>query len=209
MLLGHDPIAYFTLAKPVRGDPQHKVSLPDRTYYFASEAHRQMFASDPAKYEPQYGGFCSNGAPFGMKLGSDPAEWRIYQGRLFIFGDIVGHSKWFLDPQFNVTHADAVWPEILAKGWRAATLGAWIARVPWYRTSRSLNEEWSTKYPDHPVVYDPGGFFRNIFLKYPGSRAREGAGQPALGAVGIDPCPPACAGSESQGFAFTWPKPAP
>jgi hypothetical protein len=36
MLLGHDPVAYFTQGKAVRGDPKNKVSLPDRTYYFVS-----------------------------------------------------------------------------------------------------------------------------------------------------------------------------
>lgn len=205
MLLGHDPVAYFTMGKPVRGDPKHKVSLPDRTYYFVSDEHKRRFEADPARYEPQYGGFCANGAPFGMKLGSDPTEWRIHDQRLFIFGDIVGHSKWALDPAFNVKYADQVWPEIRDSGWRTATLSAWVNRVPWYRTSRSLTDEWSARYPQHPVTFNPGGFLRNIFIKYPGSRAREGFGQPALGAVGIDPCPPACPGEVSQGAAFTWP----
>lgn len=205
MLLGHDPVAYFTMGKPVRGDPARKVSLPERTYYFLNDEHRRMFEADPARYEPQYGGFCSNGAPFGMKLGSDPTEWQIYEGRLFIFGDIVGHTKWWLDPAFNVGHADQLWPEVKDKGWREATFSAWINRVPWYRTGKSLTDEWNAKYPNHPVTFDPGGFFNNLFFKYPGWRAREGYGQPALGAVGIDSCPPACPGTVSQGVAFQWP----
>ena len=57
MLLGHDPVAYFTLGKPLRGDPKIKVALPHRSYFFVSEEHRRMFIADPAKYEPQYGGF--------------------------------------------------------------------------------------------------------------------------------------------------------
>ena len=206
MLLGHDPVAYFTMGKAVRGDPKRKVTLPHRTYYFVSEQHRQLFLSNPAKYEPQYGGFCSNGTPFGIKLGSDPTEWEIVDGRLFIFGDIVGHSKWSLDPAFNIRHADQMWPSVRDSGWRSATLYYWANRVPWYRTSRSLTEEWSAKHPDKPVSFDPGGFLNNIFLKYPGWRAREGYGQPALGAVGIDPCPPACPGTESQPYQPPWPR---
>ena len=50
MLLGHDPVAYFTMGKAVRGDPKHKVTLPDRTYYFASDQHRRLFEANPAKY---------------------------------------------------------------------------------------------------------------------------------------------------------------
>ena len=207
MLLGHDPVAYFTMGKPVRGDPKYAVTLtdPERTYYFLNERHRGLFQASPAKYEPQYGGFCSNGAPFGIKMGSDPTEWRIVDGRLFIFGDIQGHSKWSLDPAFNIRHADQMWPAIKDAGWRGVTLKYMLFdRVPWYRTSRSLTEEWNQKHPGKPVTFDPGGFVNNIILKYPGWRAREGYGQPALGAVGMDACPPACPGAESQPYQPGW-----
>jgi hypothetical protein len=204
MLLGHDPIAYFTLGKPLRGDPAIRVALPGRTYFFASEEHRRMFIAEPAKYEPQYGGFCANGTPFKIKLGSDPTEWEIRDGRLFIFGDIVGHSFWSLDPAFNVQHADKVWPEIAEAPWRSATLRAWIAKVPWYRTHRSLDEEWNAKHPGRRITYDPGGLVPNLLTKYPGWRAREGFGQPALGLVGTDPCPPACPRTEPVPYTPPW-----
>ena len=207
MLLGHDPVAYFTQGKPVRGDPKHKVALPDRIYYFANAEHERLFAANPGKYEPQYGGFCSNGAPFGIKMGSDPTEWEIVDGRLFIFGDIVGHAKWSLDPAFNIRHADQMWPKVRDMDWRTATLYYWANRVPWYRTSRSLSDEWNSKFPDKPLTYDPGGFVNNIVMRYPGWRAREGFGQPALGAVGVDACPPACAGQTSQAYQPPWKRP--
>src|SRR5947209_18648317 len=35
------------------------------------------FTASPAKYEPQYGGFCSNGAPYAVKLGSDPTQFEL------------------------------------------------------------------------------------------------------------------------------------
>ncbi len=204
MLLGHDPVAYFTLGKALRGDSKLKVTLPHRTYYFANEEHRRLFAANPDKYEPQYGGFCSNGAPYKIKLGSDPTEWEIRDGRLFIFGDIVGHSYWSLDPTFNVKYADQVWGEIKDVPWRSATLQAWVGRVDWYRTGKSLDGEWNQKNPNQPITYDPGGLIDNLLLKDPGWRAREGAGQPALGLVGTDSCPPACPGAVSEGYKPAW-----
>ncbi len=206
MLLGHDPVAYFTMGKPVRGDPRLEVSLPERTYYFANEEHRRLFVANPDKYEPQHGGFCSNGTPYQIKLGSDPTEWEIFEGRLFIFGDIVGHSFWRLDPKFNVTHADGVWSDIKDQGWRTTTARAWVSKVAWYRTHQSLNAEWNARHPDKPIGFDPGGMIDNLFLKDPGWRAREGFGQPALGLVGVDACPPACVGAVSQGYAPPWPR---
>ncbi len=204
MLLGHDPVAYFTLGKPLRGDPKIKVALPHRSYFFVSEEHRRMFIADPAKYEPQYGGFCSNGTPFKIKLGSDPTEWEIRDGRLFIFGDIVGHSFWSLDPAFNIRHADELWREIGDLPWRTATLKGWTQRVPWYRSHRSLNDEWNAKHPGKPIAFDPGGLLPNLITKSPGWRAREGFGQPALGLVGTDPCPPACPATVSVGYTPAW-----
>ena len=94
MLLGHDPVAYFTMGKPMRGDPKIKVGLPDRTLLLCERRASPPVQRESAKYEPQYGGFCSNGTPFRIKLGSDPTEWEIYEGRFFIFGDIIGHSFW-------------------------------------------------------------------------------------------------------------------
>ena len=32
MLLGHDPVAYFTRQQPLRGDPALRVGLPQRSY---------------------------------------------------------------------------------------------------------------------------------------------------------------------------------
>ena len=184
MLLGFDPVAYFTDGKPVRGKHTINASYEGRTYYFASSEHRSAFAAAPAKYEPRYGGFCSNGAPYAVKLGSDPTQFEIRDGRLFIFGDILGHEMWLLDEKENIAHADALWPEIRDKGWRAQSMKAWIFKVPWYRTGRELMVRWREKHPGQSIDYDTGGFVNNMVLKYPGWRAREGFGQAALGVPG-------------------------
>ena len=147
MLLGFDPVGYFADGKPVRGKHTIPATYEGRTYYFASPAHREAFLAAPAKYEPQYGGFCSNGAPYGVKMGSDPTQFEIRGGRLFIFGDVVGHEMWLLDEQENIAHADQVWPRIRDKGWREATLEGWIFKVPWYKTGRELDVEWREKHP--------------------------------------------------------------
>src|SRR5574341_314191 len=82
MLLGHDPVSYFTAGRPRRGDPGIAATHEGRTYYFASEAHRREFLAAPAKYEPQYGGFCANGMAYGVKMSTDPTAWTIVDGRL-------------------------------------------------------------------------------------------------------------------------------
>ena len=177
MLLGHDPVAYFT-----RGVPQFQVSLPERSYYFASAEHKALFEANPQRYEPQYGGFCSSGAAFAIKLGSDPGAWQIFDGRLFIFGDVLGKSAWGVDPAWNVAHADALWPEMRDRGWRGQSLMRYANKVPHYLTGAQIKAQWEAKNPGQTwPSFDPGGMVNNLFLKPPGWRAAEGFGQPALG----------------------------
>jgi hypothetical protein len=172
MLLGHDPVAYFVVGKPVRGDPRIDAAHNRVTYYFASEDHRKRFLAEPAKYEPQYGGFCADGAAYGVKLGSDPTEFAIHD----------------------------VGPETGSRGHIVQSLYRLTFRVPWYKTGKEIMAEWRAQHPGQSLDFDPGGVFRNLFLKYPGWRAREGHGQPALGIPGMDPCPPACPGQVTQGY---------
>ena len=182
MLLGHDPVAYFTQGQAQRGSAQFVVNLPERSYYFSSAEHQQLFEAAPARYEPMYGGFCASGAAFAVKLGSDPTAWTIRDGRLFIFGDVLGQTAWGVDPAWNVGHADRLWPSMAATGWRAQSLGAYISKVPHYATGAQIKAQWLVQHPGQTwPAYDPGGMLKNLFLKPPGWRAAEGFGQPALG----------------------------
>ena len=200
MLLGHDPVSYFTDGKPQRGDPAIAATHQGRTYYFASEAHRQAFLGAPAGYEPQYGGFCSNGMAYGVKMSTDPTAWTIVDGRLFIFGDILGYEQWKLDQRSNIETGDALWAsEAKDAGWRGQTIKRVIFRVSHYRTGPELRARWEALNPGKRISYDPGGTIRNLFIKYPGWRAREGYSQPALGFPGLDACPPACVGEFTRG----------
>lgn len=182
MLLGYDPVAYFTAGKPTRGSKDIASTLPDRTYYFASAENKRAFDANPARFEPQYGGFCASGAAYAIKLGSDPTSWEIYQGRLFIFGDILGHEAWKLDRDWNIKHADQVWPGMREAGWRGQSLSSYASKVPWYKSGQDIRAEYAKKNPGKPwPTYDTGGMSQNLFSKPPGWRAAEGFSQPALG----------------------------
>jgi YHS domain-containing protein len=202
MLLGHDPVAYFTKEQSVRGNPVFQSTLPGRTYYFINAEHKRLFDAAPEKYEPQYGGFCASGAAFALKLGSDPTEWHIIHGRLYIFGDVMGRTAWELDPTWNIQRGDEVWPEAKDAGWRGQTLKRYIYKVSWYKNTADIHREFEAKYPGKPLPkFNVGSMWQNLFAKGPGWRAREGfGGQPAVGLVGDDPCPVACIGQASKSF---------
>ena len=54
---GYDPVAYFTQGKAVKGSEEYPHQWRGATWHFKSEEHRAMFASNPEKYAPQYGGY--------------------------------------------------------------------------------------------------------------------------------------------------------
>ncbi len=61
---GYDPVAYFTDNKAVKGNAQVQSSSNGVIYYFASAQNKAAFDANPAKYEPQFGGFCACGPSF-------------------------------------------------------------------------------------------------------------------------------------------------
>ena len=61
-LEGYNPVAYFTDGKPDKGSPHVTASYKGATYQFASAGEKQLFEKSPAKYEPQFGGFCGYAA---------------------------------------------------------------------------------------------------------------------------------------------------
>ena len=86
VLQGHDPVAYFTDGKPVKGDAKFSHDFDEGRYYFASAEHRDMFAADPDKYAPQFGGYCTGSMSRNVGNEGDPAAWVIRDGRLYVFG---------------------------------------------------------------------------------------------------------------------------
>ena len=86
VLKGYDPVAYFTDGKPMKGDPKLAYDWDNERYYFASAEHREMFAKDPDKYAPQFGGYCTGSMSRGVRNEGHPESWVIVDGRLYVFG---------------------------------------------------------------------------------------------------------------------------
>jgi len=83
---GYDLVAYFTLNRAVEGKPEIASAYRGITYRFAMEEDRRLFAADPTKYLPTYGGWCASamGAK-GTKVEIDPKSFKVKDGRLFLF----------------------------------------------------------------------------------------------------------------------------
>ncbi|HTI92760.1 MAG TPA: YHS domain-containing (seleno)protein [Puia sp.] len=83
---GYDPVAYFTMGKPVEGKKDITFDYQGVTYRFATTADRDAFKASPVKYEPQYGGWCAYAmGASGEKVEVDPGTFKIVDGKLYLF----------------------------------------------------------------------------------------------------------------------------
>ncbi len=110
---GYDPVAYFTDGKPVKGSDDFEHEYKDATWRFATAAHRDEFAKDPAKYAPQYGGYCAYGVSEGYAVGIDPEAWKIVDGKLYLNYSKDVQKRWQEDIPGRIRKADQNWPKIL------------------------------------------------------------------------------------------------
>ena len=110
---GYDVVAYFTDGAPLVGSADHEAVHGGVTWRFASAEHRDLFNADPAKYAPQYGGFCSWGVAQGKLFDVDPVNgWRIVDGKLYMNFNADILDLWSKDVPGNLTKAEANWPEL-------------------------------------------------------------------------------------------------
>ena len=153
MLKGYDPVAYFTDGKPVPGKPELKVEHQGVSYRFASEDHRRLFLANAAKYVPQYGGWCSNGMVYAIPLGGEPQNFKILDGKLYLFGGNRSKLYFEMDQERNLKLADQYWEnEVKDSNWRIQSWKrVWFARVPHYKTNKQLAEEYEKRYGKPPA----------------------------------------------------------
>lgn len=114
-LQSHDPVAYFTMGKPVLGSEAFSTEHAGAVYRFASDANRKLFLADPAKYAPLHGGFCQMGAANGKKLDGDPSLFRVANGRLAVFSYPAAKAAFEKDVDGNAKKAETNWTTIKDK----------------------------------------------------------------------------------------------
>ncbi len=108
-LRGYDPVAYFTDARPVEGKADFEITWDGQRYRFASARHRDLFKANPDKYAPQFGGSCAMNMSAGVRRESDPHNWTIVNGNLYVFAGTQGLEGFKRNIAENASKAAANW----------------------------------------------------------------------------------------------------
>ncbi len=114
-LRGYDPVAYFSGGKPTRGLETISASYRGARYLFATEADKKRFVSNPQKYIPQFGGFCSVGTAYGQKVDTDPMTGVVVNGKLYLNNDAKAGEIFKKDTPGIIDRAERNWPTVKDK----------------------------------------------------------------------------------------------
>lgn len=111
---GYDPVAYFTMKRPVKGSQEFAYEWLAAKWQFSTDEHRSLFAKNPVKYAPQYGGYCADGVAYGdTTTNIDPTAWRIIEGKLYLNSD-QGAAAEIEELPGQLEKAAANWPNVRA-----------------------------------------------------------------------------------------------
>jgi len=109
---GYDPVAFFTEGKAVKGAPHWQSNYGGAIYYFQSSANRDVFDKKPAKYAPQYGGYCAMALTMGKLEDVDPNYFLVHEGKLLLQRNEKAHMMFSKDPAGNHRKADENWAKL-------------------------------------------------------------------------------------------------
>ena len=92
VIFGYDPVAYFTMGEALQGSKDISTEWLGGKWYFVNQKHRDLFVTDPDRYMPQYGGYCSASYTYGVD--ADPNSWQIVDNKLYLFYNTANEDGW-------------------------------------------------------------------------------------------------------------------
>ena len=107
---GFDPVAYFTDAQPLVGQPGFEAPEAGAVWRFRNEGNRAFFLANPEIYGPQFGGYDPTDVARGIAVAGSPKVWLVAGQRLFLFGRTETRDAFAADPARFAKEAGRRWP---------------------------------------------------------------------------------------------------
>ncbi len=110
---GYDPVAYFQQNQAVEGSKKYQHKWQGAKWNFSSAANRDLFADNPEKYAPQYGGYCAYAVSQNTTAGIDPHQFTVLDGKLYLNYNANIQEKWQQNRDSFIKQANENWPKVL------------------------------------------------------------------------------------------------
>ena len=111
-LYGYDAVAYHLDQAALPGSVEHEAQLNGRFWRFRSAASKAAFEQDPAAYIPLFGGHDAAAVAAGAMVEGDPTIFALIGGRLALFRDAEGRSRFAADAGLR-EKALRAWPAVV------------------------------------------------------------------------------------------------
>ena len=106
---GYDPVAYFTDSMPVPGNEEFNYVWNHAKWLFSCRENMELFKSNPAKYAPQYNGYCAFALSRNDYADVNPAAWSIVNDKLYLTYNLDIKNAWLQDKKHYIAKADRNW----------------------------------------------------------------------------------------------------
>lgn len=114
-LNGYDVVAFFKAAQPVKGADSLSAEWEGVRWLFSTRDNLDAFRADPAKYAPQYGGYCAYGTAGNHKSPTQPDTWTIVNDKLYFNYNQKVKEMWSKGRDSLIKKADENWPGLKQK----------------------------------------------------------------------------------------------
>ena len=107
-LRGYDPVSYFD-GEPRLGSGSIAHNHQGTSWRFATAENRDRFVADPARFLPQYGGYCALGMAHGGAVPTDPLAYTVYRGKLYLNSSKLVRMPWSYARDWMIERAAPNW----------------------------------------------------------------------------------------------------
>jgi YHS domain-containing protein len=114
-LKAYDAVAYFQEGKARKGSGEFEHEWMGARWQFTSETNRDLFAENPERFAPQYGGYCAYGVSRGYFADIDPHVFKVVDGKLYLNYNAEVGRTWAKDIPGFIAKAESNWPQLHKK----------------------------------------------------------------------------------------------
>lgn len=107
LIRGFDTTAYSKKGAPVQGLPSQSVTWNGAEWLFRTAKEATAFRNNPSAYAPQFGAYCTGGLSQKHVVNGHPLNWRMHNGKLYLFYSAAGARRFDKDPEGTIRRARA------------------------------------------------------------------------------------------------------
>lgn len=109
---GYDPVAFFTDANALMGQPDIEASDGGAIWRFRNEGNREAFLAHPEIYGPRFGGYDPTDVARGKPVPGRAQIWLIRGAHLYLFSREESRAAFDAAADSVLEQADAKWPAL-------------------------------------------------------------------------------------------------